>query len=72
MRLSLICRKCSKWAPSTLKALLITLHEAGAHCLRVVCWHSTHVLLNAGTQLLQATGLVTVSSGLLTVLSSTR
>ena len=34
---------------------------------RGVCWHFTHVLLDTETQLLQATGLVAVSSGLLTL-----
>ena len=43
---------------STLKAQLNALQEAGAHSLRGVCWHFTHVLLDAETQLLQATGLV--------------
>ena len=43
---------------STLKAHLHALQEAGAHPLRVVCWHFTHVLLDTEMQLLQAAGLV--------------
>ena len=56
----------------TLKAHLNALQEAGAHPPRGVCWYFTHVLFDAETQLLQATRLVAVSSGLLTVLNSTR
>ena len=44
----------------THKAQLNALQEADAHPLPGVCWHSTHVLLNAETQLLQATRLVAV------------
>ena len=47
---------------STLNAHLNALQEAGAHPLRVVCWHFTHVLLDAETQLLLAAGLVAGSS----------
>ena len=36
--------------------------EQGAHPLRGVCWHFTHVLLDAETQLLQATGLVAIDA----------
>ena len=61
-----------KVGTTTLKAHLNALQEAGTHSLRVVCWHFTHVLLDTMTQLLQATGLVAVSSGLLTVQYSTR
>ena len=57
---------------ATLKAHLNTLQEADAYPLRDVCSHFTHVLLDAETQLLQATELVPVSSGLFTGLNSTR
>ena len=40
----------------TLKAHLNTLQEADAYPLRGVCSHLTHVLFDAETQLLQATG----------------
>ena len=59
-------------ATPTLKSHLNAPQEVGAHPLRGVCWHFTHVVLDAETQFLQATGLVAVSSGLLTVLKSTR
>ena len=45
-----------------LNAHLNALYEAGAHALRGVCWHFTHVLLDTETQLLRATGLVTVDA----------
>ena len=50
---------------ATLYAHLNALHGAGAHPLRGVCWHFMHVLLDTETQLLQAAGLVAVSSRLL-------
>ena len=53
---SFICA-CARSGPSTPKAHLNALQEAGAHPLRGVCWHFTHVLLDAEKQLLQATGL---------------
>ena len=53
----------------TLKAHLNALQVVGAHPLRGVCWSFTHVLLDAEAQLLQATRLGAVSSGLLTVLN---
>ena len=55
----------------TLKAHLNALQEVGAHPLRGVCWHFTHVLPDTRTQLPQATGLAVVSSVLLTVRNST-
>ena len=39
-------------ATTTLKAHLNALQESGAHPLRSICWHFTHVLLDAETQLL--------------------
>ena len=36
------------------------LQKAGAHPLRGVCWHFTHLLPGNETQLFQATGLVAV------------
>ena len=61
---------CSKWSLGTLhdKANLIALQKNGAHPLRGICWHFTHIPLDAKTQVIQATGLVAVSSELLTVL----
>ena len=58
--------------PPTLKAYLNAPQEAGAHRLRFVCCHFTHVLFDPQTQLLQATVLVVVSSGLLPVPNSIR
>ena len=44
----------------TTKAHLNALQEGGAHPLRSVCWHFTHIPLDAETQLLHTTGLVAV------------
>ena len=52
-----------------LKAILNAFQEAGTLPLRSVCCHFMHVprRIDAETHLVQATGLVAVSSGLLTV-----
>ena len=58
----------------TLNAHLNAFQEAGGHPLRGICWHFTHIVT---ARRYDATppryrGLVAVSSGLLTVLISTR
>ena len=47
---------------TTIKTHLNALQEAGAHSLRGVCWHFTHVLLDAEAQLFHATRLVAANA----------